>query len=471
MKQTFLCGLFWATLLGGIPLNSLGQVMPGPDFFGFENNPAAPTLYLNGAEVSPFTFSSEFLNSNYSLSPVDISSVFGAINLSELREKKYDGELSRAFPNFEIKKNIQPNGYGQINVKASGPSFRYSKGKYVYGYHSSLRILNNMDHIPAKMATYIFNGARVNDAVREQPYQAKGMNITGSQFFEIGFSVSRKTRESAYFIRRMGTHIKALIGLGGYYFHDQNSTYNITTNNEFEFINGHFHYGLGLKPKGIRPAGLGLATDIGWMILRKEKTSATRIEKKCPNLGGYYPSYHTYKWKLGISLLDFGFVNYGANTITRDFTQVNYKWQHVDSLSLYGPMGIDNQFVKRLSPEIGAGMQAGKKFTLLLPYKIAIQLSYKMGMLWYLDAYFSSQLNHGKSGNLGHLNTLLVQPNIKTRHFGIGIPLGLIQLKKPSVGINFRLGPLQAGTYTLPEFLGKKSIYQFHFFIGLMQHF
>jgi hypothetical protein len=72
---------------------------------------------------------------------------------------------------------------------------------------------------------------------------------------------------------------------------------------------------------------------------------------------------------------------------------------------------------------------------------------------------------------LGHLNTLLVQPNLKTRHFSVGLPLGLIHWKKPSIGLNFRLGPLQAGTYTLPEFIGKKSFYQFHFFIGLMQQF
>jgi hypothetical protein len=159
-----------------------------------------------------------------------------------------------------------------------------------------------------------------------------------------------------------------------------------------------------------------------------------------------------YKYKIGVSLLDFGNIKYNENN--SEVFAID-----VDSL-LIGP----NEDIENVLNSITTGQEVGaisRPNRMSLPTVLSLQLDFNV---WNNMFYINGTIIQGippfaNSFGVRRANSVSVTPRFETKWFDLAMPLSLYEYRQPQLGLSMRLYFLTIGTDKLLSMFIPSDLY------------
>lgn len=434
---------------------SHAQQFPEGSFLSWQQNPAVSTRYINSFEFSPFKLNTEIANNNYSLDAVSLWSFFGSMNWSRLKTDEAGKELDRFSSQYKIHKDIQKEGFGMGALHVHGPSLLFSRNKHSFGIETSAHLLFNMRNISSPLGYYLYNGGKPNANSANQPFAAKGFAFGVLSYAEIGLSYGVNIFEDSRFLYRIGVRPKFLIGYHHAFLEDHGSEYTITDDNQLIYRNGNFNYGLSVNTEKLSPTGYGGVVDLGIEITRKKRSRPTVNYPSCPDLSGKrYQAFQTYQWKLGISLMNAGGIQFKQNARIRSVSGLNYLWPRLDSFASNTLNGVDAEIITRLTSAEGTKVETANSYLCQMPSYLSLQYQRLWGSYLETSLLWNQRIVLISPASPVSANFLSLEAGFHYRKFQVALPVSLVEYKYPLLGLRLKIGAFSIGTHTLPELCG-----------------
>jgi len=352
-----------------------------------------------------------------------------------------------------------------------GPSFMVSAGRHAFALHTGARALISANGIPYDIANFGYYGLDYIDQHNK--------NFTSSNFGsatlvmgEIGLTYAHSFRKVSMEDWSAGITVKRLFALAGGYMYANDLNYmvlNDTTIN-IKNLNAEVGYSFPMNynnndfPDGPWIQGGGFGIDLGFTFQNKILSyQKKRITKLCRQ------RYIDYSYKIGISILDLGYVNFKKNAQLQSFEDVSKYWINIDTMNYYNLNALTRTLSDIFYGDPNASL-ADSKIKVYLPTAFSIQGDYKIYRNWYAGGVFIHPLHFGKSFIRRPAQIALI-PRYETPHFEFAVPFSLYDYRYPRVGISVRYHFLSIGTDELLGLLGLTNFTGLDFYVAVKINF
>ena len=333
------------------------------------------------------------------------------------------------------------NGY--LNGLVLGPSASLVVERQSFSLYSAVRTVGNVFNVPAVLGKMITTeGLNSNDTGY---YDVKNARIKSMTWGEIGFTYGRIIETTGTKMITGAISVKRLFGF-------QNSTVIVKE--------GQLHV--------VTPDSAVLFSDDGTYSYAEPATNAGKgwgislgatYKKMKEDVGQYYPhstksrcNLIDYKYKIGVSLIDLGYINYRNDAYFGDLDQIT-SIDTVDS----GDDILDE--AKRSA--------TGNRYTAPLPAAISVQGDYNYNDKIFFNASIIQRIPFIKSYGAERENLLTISGRYETKYIGVGLPISIVNYEKVIVGLAFRLANLTIGTDHLIPLIFKQDIYTASIYFNL----
>jgi hypothetical protein len=329
---------------------------------------------------------------------------------------------------------------------------------FITGFRQGLSAIN----VAPKLAKVAFEGMTYHTLSR-QYIDIPDFRINSAAWMELGLSAARIIKLKKDKILKAGITFKYLLGFSGAYIHNKSSVIYYPNDNDMDFYFVNADYGHAIPPSKPEIVGSGQSVDLGITFMKffvpKLKEFHQYYYKEgegCRNDCNPNP-WLLYKWKLGFSLLDIGYIRFNRDAKTYVFTDASSAWYNFAHWSPGSLDNFDRDLNAHFSPASSLRPQASS-FISLMP--MAACATYDLQLLtsgFYLNSTIIQRLPHFNTPGIDRENSLSLTPHYDYTHFGAALPFILYQYKYPRIGLCFRFGNnLIIGTDKLGCFLNNK---------------
>lgn len=326
--------------------------------------------------------------------------------------------------------------YAQNNTQIMGPSFLYNlNNEHSFGIMTAARAAGGTRSLPSILGYQEFDTEVLNDEFLVRPFK-----IAGAAWAEIGLHYGYNAGENFSF----GVNAKYLIGFEGFYFNSYDKTGLIKrSDNEVDFLVGNAEFGLtnthvyDQEFNGLQKNGGGLSIDLGAMYT---------IEREYED---------GYLLKLGVSILDLGYLRFNQNAETHQLNNINPFTIDIDD---YQSITEYQDFLDLINDDIYGSNQssASNSFSLALPAAMSIQADYALTKDVYLNATIIQHIPLGEN-RIARTDLLAITPRYERRWFGAMLPISVLNYDQVHVGLALRLGWLTIGSENLGSLVGNSN--------------
>lgn len=439
---------------------------------------------VNSTMVNPALLS----NSRYYL---DVNVVSGGSfihnNYAYLSKEDYDF-TKFLNPSFEFPMHEKEYGQGErpaytvenkrpkdffVNGRVMGPSAMVSVNDHSFAIQTNFRSVNSMRDIPYDMANYFYYSLDYKPQHGYEYEHRDPIKFGTLAWSEIGLSWAYNFGKYDRDRWSFGVSAKLLFGHAGSYVYIDEMTYfapdddNVYVRN----IDGEAAYALPVDYatnayNGTKINGMGLGIDLGVSYTKTYKGhSNLKYKRLCQQ------RFEPYKYRIGVSLMDFGYIRFNDNARKYEYHNESGYWQQVDTLTPY----YDNlDFISQDVSERFCGSEecalTDDKFTMYLPSTLGIQADFHYVNNWYLSGSLRVPINLARS-QIRAPWSVMVAPRIETQVFEIGTPITLYDMRYPMVGAYLRFYNFTIGTDNLGGFLNVTNHYGFDFYFSFKINF
>jgi hypothetical protein len=163
-----------------------------------------------------------------------------------------------------------------------------------------------------------------------------------------------------------------------------------------------------------------------------------------------------YRWKAGVSLLDFGAINFNQSAFSTAVSNANLNWYKYDTIFKQDLFQIDSIFKSYLGSN---QVKSSNNFWMILPAALSLQFDYKLNDIFFLNTTFIQRLTPAKLGSLSRMNTIVFSPRFETPNLSFNLPISLIEYKDVNFGAAIRYKYLTIGSDRIAETLGFQTVY------------
>lgn len=419
--------------------------------YGATINPANTAFSPNRWEVSLFS-ADVFFENNYAF--VRNSSLPHFLRNTDNLVSIGDTSGERALPanavlvDFFDKKRPM---HGVFQTRVTGPSFSFRINENnVIGLVTAFRSGVSAYKVPENLRY-----SNLEQLRRFQTLNVASSGVNGLAWGEIGLHYSHRNTDNDIHTA-WGITPKLLLGMEGFYARaEANFDYQQQGGDTVAFGHAKWEYALttanlndnaDARQFKIRGSGVGLDAGFTWVMPGEEEDE--------------------YQWRLGISLLDLGFVRM-RNSAERHQLQVDTVVSVSQSQFQSNP--DYQQAVRDLSQAFlgdpTASLQ-GRTFAVGLPTALSAQFDFRALPNVYLSGVWVQRVPLSKK-SLYRPNTLAVVPRFERRWFSASLPIVLNDWQSLRVGLAARLGVLYLGTDNLNSFFRREQFTGSDFYIGL----
>ncbi len=360
------------------------------------------------------------------------------------------------------------NKYAYASELVKGPSFMLSVGRHGFALHTGARVLSSLYRIPYHVANFGYYGL---DYTEQHNIEYRNRNMGGSALAmgEIGLTYAYSFRKFSNEDWSAGITLKRMFPLAGGYVQGRDVDYIVVNDSTINIKNMDAEVGFSFPldydnndfpDDGPWIKGGGFGVDLGVTFQNKILSyQKRRITKLCRQ------RYVDYYFKVGVSILDLGFVNFNKNAQLVNYDNVSRYWINVDTMNYYNM----NELVRTLSTVFYGdpnASDAGSSFRVALPTALSVQADYKVHMNWYAGAVLVQPVRMAKS-YLRRPAQLALVPRYETPGLEFSLPLSLYDWKYPRVGFSVRYEALTFGTDDLLGFLGITNFTGTDFYLSL----
>lgn len=353
-----------------------------------------------------------------------------------------------------------------------GPSFMVSVGRHAFGLRTGARVLTSANAIPYEIANFGYYGLDYTEQ-HNINYTSSNFGSAALVMGEIGLTYAHSFRKIFMEEWSAGITVKRMFAAAGGYMYAYDIDYmvlNDTTIN-IKNLNAEMGYSFPMDydnndfpDSGPLIKGGGFGLDLGVTFQNKTLSyQKKRVRRLCSQ------RYIDYIYKVGISILDLGYVNFKQNAQLQSFENVSKYWINVDTLNYYNL----NALTRTLSDVFYGDPDASlvdNKIKVFLPTALSLQGDYKIYGNWYAGGVFIQPLRLGKS-YIRRPAQLAIVPRFETPHFEFAVPLSLYDYQSPRLGASIRYRFLTVGTDELLGLLGLTDFTGLDFYFSVKINF
>jgi len=327
---------------------------------------------------------------------------------------------------------------GILDIGIQGPTATMAFGKHSFGIYTGARGYVNARKIPvaaAQLALDLDNAPAFND-----DYTAKNVRVKSMSWAEAGLSYGTILKQFDKDMWTGGITVKRLFGI--------HNTSLIIEDADVEQLDSNSARLNTLKGKyaHVEPGwntGSGWGVDLGVTYKRMLED----VTKYVPHSVLSHCAVPDYKYKIGVSLLDFGRIKYKKNAMYREFDRNS----EIDTLNTIDDLTSSNA-------DAGTD-KTGNVFKAKLPTALSAQFDYNFENNIYVNATAVYAIPRPKNFGVERSNLLAVTPRYETRYFEASMPLSLYNFKTPHVGLAFRLYNVVIGTDNILPYFLRMNVY------------
>jgi hypothetical protein len=331
------------------------------------------------------------------------------------------------------------------DVEVRGPAISVQLGKNAISVFTGARGVVNINRIPGELAKYAINETLEQEDIGE--YEFRNGRIKTMAWGEVGITFGRILAAKNNNLWTAAVSVKRLYGVQQTNLLVRSANVIVREVDEVDLIStdGKFSFA---EPALDAGRGFGLSAGIHY---KKMKTTAN----------GYIPhwkrtgcEYREYQYKVGVSLLDIGFVNFTTNSFSGKFDET---------------LDIDNiSDIDELSENLNSSKN-GDKVRSWLPSAISAQVDYNVNDQIYLNTTLVQKFPFMSNVyGVERTNLLAVSARYESRFLGLGIPISLENYTNPQIGLALRVFNLSVGSDNLlPFFVEHNELLAGDFYFSL----
>ena len=373
---------------------------------------------------------------------------------------------------YEINSDGGPYHLNVLN-DLRGPSFLFTiNSKRSFGLLSRVRTVVNMTEASLPLANLIRLGTDTL-LLKNQNFNISNTNLNINSYAEFGITYGQILKDEDEDFIKVGVTLKRVVGLYNAHINIQDAEYNITDYTVFNdpskprkqslaITNLKANYGYTTDGSynnaklslpwifGNQSAGSGWGIDLGFVYeYRPNIRKYAYREKGKQKLD---PSKNKYEFKLGVSILDIGGINYNNPFYVRnwdvDIQNKEFKSEDVSQIE-----GTDDAF-KRVNQVVGlTDDKSTNNFSTGLPTVFQVNLDYHLRDKYYVNSVWVQGLRGNNSLSMKMPSSLSITPRWESKWIEVGVPFALLDNYSTfTFGLGVRLGPLFFGSDNLGSF-------------------
>jgi hypothetical protein len=407
-----------------------------------------------------------FFENNYAYIPQKDYSLFNLIS-SKPAFPKY-GPDEMPFEHYTEKNNKFV--YSSQLIK--GPSYMVAVGRSAFAFHTGTRVLTSAYDIPLEIANFGYYGLKYTPQ-HNINYNSYNFGSTALALGEIGLTYAYDFRKISMESWSAGITVKRLFSVGGGYLRTTNVNYIVVNDSTINFKNLDAEVGYSLPldynnndfpDSGPLIKGGGFGFDIGVTFQNKLLSyQKKRFSKLCRQ------KYIDYYYKIGVSLLDVGYVNFKKNAQLQTFDNVSQYWMSIDTLNYYNLNDLASTISQVFYGDPNASHKADN-IRVYLPTAFSVQADYKIYRNWYAGAIFIHPIRLGKAFIRRPAQIALV-PRYETHDLEFSLPLSLYDYHHFRLGASVRYRWLTFGSDDLLGLFGINDFTGIDFYLAFKINF
>ncbi|MBI4929460.1 MAG: hypothetical protein HY841_01770 [Bacteroidetes bacterium] len=384
-------------------------------------------------------------------------------------------------------KSMNPDPFDQANFLTLGsngktvsvfagvnitlPSFMFTRPKHkdAFAFTCKSRIYAELDGIDPTLADIMINGQN-DSALFNQDLSALRISAQAMVWNEYGITYGKTVMQTNNERLNVAGRLKYLQGIAAMYLFVKDIKYNFYTKDSIGVESSLIHYGHSdnlefnkesakFKAGGKPSFGLDLGATYEFHPLT-DVHSRTKSQSKTT------PLQHEYKYKIGLSVQDLGWIKYLKPADARDFkaeVQGNVDFNTLQSSGTNPLASADDslKFKFKMVPD-------DDKFRMNLPTLISAQGDYYAGKNIYVNSTFNYAFQFKNNEDKIHeVTTFSITPRWDWKWLGAYVPFSYNKYSHVRAGASLRIGPLIFGTADLLPLLSKRDIkgIDFHFML------
>lgn len=359
------------------------------------------------------------------------------------------GKISKYMLENKEQNNWRKNVY--LNALLQGPSFMIGIKKWTFAFNISGRAALSFTRLNKDGAKLFFEG-QTYESLQNTDIPFKKFRLNAAIWEEFGLSAAREIKKTRGIIIKAGVSIKYLKGLDAAYYLNRNMILNIPNDSDMYFKNVTADYGYAFSEDGFGSSkGNGKSIDLGITIEKKTLQNTYQCPNFCNKKLGL-----EYSWKLGVSLIDIGYLKFKENASTYEINDKTNMWYNFTKLKVSDMEGLDSTLNSHFS-DTPVPAANGNKFTMLLPWALSVQYDYNIGYNFFINGTWVQRIPHFGLPGIDRTNIISITPRFDHRRFGIALPIVFYQYLWPRIGLAVRLNNvLFVGTDKIGALIGHR---------------
>jgi len=429
--------------------HSLGLV--NGNYSGVSGTLINPASMANGrlsADINLFTVQA-FVENNYLYFPSRKASFISLLNGAydyQLMPKPYGtgNRYVNTYYNDKSLKNIL------VNTRVMGPSVMFAVYDHLFAIRTGFRVMSSTRRLPYDMANFSYYGADFKGQ-HNTYYVRDNYDAAAMAWWEITLSYATVLKRGKSSIWSGGLSGGPLFGYSGAYVTGGDTRYIAYDENALnvEQLNAEFGFSLPVDYNNndidfFRPAtrGKGWGADLGITWQYRERPYQRRTPRNC-----YKKTFEDYKFKLGVSLMDIGWVDFTKNAEKHAFENVHNNWIQIEKLD-YDNIKDELNTVSALFYGDSSASYRGDRVRIHLPTTLSLQFDYNIYEKWYVNSSAFIPVMYA-SPMLERPFVIAVTPRYESRFVEVNLPLVLYDFKYPRFGLSVRIDGFTIGTDNL----------------------
>lgn len=365
--------------------------------------------------------------------------------------------------NYLLKKVDGKDKTLYVGASVMLPSFMVNlNSNSALAFSSRVRSITNVDNISEDLAQLAWEGFDYEPLLYTQLSNAN-LNMQSNNWLEFGFTYARIIMDKEEHFLKGGATLKFLQGVASGYAYMKDINYRLDGPDTLSLFQSKVNYGISNTfdedgiPKigGISDPGFGM--DLGLVYEYRPN-----IEKYKYNMDGQEglirDDLDKYLFRIGLSLIDFGHINYKKGFYSQDFVADIRDWNIKD-------MEINSleDFNDTLRSKFNFNENASETYKMGLPTALSIQADYNIGSGFYVNfmPYFALRKGTNMVAKTHYYTSYSLTPRYDRKWFGVAVPMFIDQFSRFNAGLSFRIGPVWIGSNSLIRNAVADDIYGF----------
>lgn len=339
---------------------------------------------------------------------------------------------------------------GVVNARVDGPSFTLSQGKNAFGFHTAARTFVSFEDFLEPSAVYIYEGLDY-DPQQGVSYTQQKMGAYATAWAEIGASYGRIVYQRGKDMVNVGGTASYLMGIGHMSMYLDELNHTVVSDEDWNISRVTGQYAM-TEPGFAN--GHGFAVDLGVTY----KRMLENVDDYAPHTAQSDCGTIDYKYRIGVSLLDLGGINFSKNSLIRTFKNSTTTWNNYPDAQVNSFGDIDALIASQFASDAGS-MKTGTRYGTALPSAVSVQFDYNLGKNFYANATWVQGFKLAKGTTGIRRSVIGITPRYETKWFEASLPISLYDYRSPQVGLAFRFYSVTIGSDNILPFFVPMDVY------------